>query len=285
MLIALATSRDAAFAQDDAALDAAAARRGLPAVRVVWDDPSVDWARFDAVVIRTTWDYTARLPAFLAWIDQVSRATRLVNAAPVARWSCDKRYLRALEAEGVPVIPTRWSDLESLAPALAALADDDVAFLKPVVGATSEGTLKFRGVDRDAALQHALRSPVPMMLQPFLTSVATRGELSVIVVAGAPSHAVRKVPVPGDYRVQEDFGAEDLALPLDEAPVAEALAAMAAAARVCGVNPTFGRVDFLVDAAGRPCVNELELVEPCLFFRHDRTSADRLLDAVVAAIA
>ena len=35
----------------------ALAARGVDASPAVWDDDGVDWAHFDLVVVRSTWDY------------------------------------------------------------------------------------------------------------------------------------------------------------------------------------------------------------------------------------
>ena len=40
-----------------AALHREAARRGLRIDEVIWDDPAIDWAGFDAALVGTTWDY------------------------------------------------------------------------------------------------------------------------------------------------------------------------------------------------------------------------------------
>ena len=70
-----------------------------------WDDPAVDWAAFDLVVVRSTWDYTLDRTAFLAWAAAVPR---LLNPLPVLTWNTDKHYLRDLAAAGVPVVPTAF---------------------------------------------------------------------------------------------------------------------------------------------------------------------------------
>jgi len=66
----------------------------------VWSSSEVDWAVFDLVVLRSTWDYAERYDEFLAWIDALPQ---LANPARVVRWSTDKRYLGELAAAGVPV--------------------------------------------------------------------------------------------------------------------------------------------------------------------------------------
>src|SRR5690348_7423438 len=89
-------------------LSAALLGRGVGAEVAVWDDPAVDWASYDAVVVRATWDYSSRHDEFLAWAAQVAASTQLANPYDVIRWNTDKRYLRELEAQGLPVVHTDW---------------------------------------------------------------------------------------------------------------------------------------------------------------------------------
>ena len=104
--IALATCRDLPAGDEDSPLLlAACASAGLDAEWRVWDDPVVDWASYDLVVIRSTWDYVPRRDDFAAWAASVPR---LANPADVVGWNTDKSYLANLEAAGVPVVPTRW---------------------------------------------------------------------------------------------------------------------------------------------------------------------------------
>ena len=58
MLIALVTYRGLPdLAADDRLLRDALLRRGAGVDAVVWDDPDVDWSRYDEIVVRSTWDY------------------------------------------------------------------------------------------------------------------------------------------------------------------------------------------------------------------------------------
>ena len=105
--IALATAAVARDVDEDLPPLLRAARdAGIEAVAVDWDDASTDWSTFERVVIRSTWDYTQRLEEFLAWTDHVASVSRLVNPASVVAWNCDKRYLAALGAAGLPVVPS-----------------------------------------------------------------------------------------------------------------------------------------------------------------------------------
>lgn len=261
---------------DDRAFHAAFARRGVAASQQVWDDPAVDWSAFDAVLIRTTWDYQEKRDAFVAWAERVP--VPLYNPAGIVRWNTHKSYLRDLEKRGVPIVPTEWLARGTI-PDIAMLCRRrgwKRAFLKPCVGATARETLRFDAGD-PVAQAHAARllAHEDLMLQPYLSRVETEGELSAIFIDGELTHAVRKVPVTGDYRVQDDFGAKDYLIEFPDVPLAmRTLAAV-------GQTVLYGRADFLIADHGLQLI-ELELVEPSLFFRHGPHAADRLADAVAA---
>src|ERR1044072_611569 len=118
----------------------ALAARGIAAEAVVWDDAAVEWAAFDTVVVRSTWDYFVRREEFLAWAERVAAVTALHNPVPVLRWNSDKRYLLDLERWGVPIVPTTFVEPG----AAAELPDDPVDLLvKPVVCAGSNDTARY----------------------------------------------------------------------------------------------------------------------------------------------
>ena len=82
-------------------LVAALARRGITAELVPWDSAQ-QWAAFRLVVVRTPWDYFARLPEFLAWARTTSALTDFVNPLRVIEWNSHKAYLRELARAGRP---------------------------------------------------------------------------------------------------------------------------------------------------------------------------------------
>src|SRR4051794_4242787 len=95
---------------DDHPLRAALVERGIAVDAVVWTDATVDWTRYDAAVLRSTWDYHLQRPAFLGWARRVAAVTRLVHPLPVVEWNTDKRYLGVLAQAGAPVVPTEYLD-------------------------------------------------------------------------------------------------------------------------------------------------------------------------------
>jgi glutathione synthase/RimK-type ligase-like ATP-grasp enzyme len=118
-----------------------------------------------------------------------------------------------------------------------------------------------------------------MLVQPFMPSVLEKGEVSLIVVDGRCTHAVRKKPKAGDFRVQDDHGGTVH----HHEPCAAEIAAAERAVSACPHSALYARVD-LVEDGDVLRVMELELIEPELFFRFCPAAAQHLARAVVASL-
>ncbi|HET7844720.1 MAG TPA: hypothetical protein VFL14_11255, partial [Xanthomonadales bacterium] len=149
--LAIAVSREYdRYHPDDLPLIELLPRRGFKPEPCVWNDPNVDWSAFDAVLIRTIWDYYRRYPEFLSWLGRLERSgARVVNPVPVLRWNADKRYLLELESAGVDVIAGRVLERGTLADAFAAAEMDEIV-VKPTISAGAFRTLRVTRVDAAA---------------------------------------------------------------------------------------------------------------------------------------
>ena len=249
------------------------ARLGLTAEVHPWDEP-LDWGGYGLAVVRTTWDYWSRREEFTAWAERTAKLTTLRNPVEVLLWNSHKGYLVELAAAGVPVVPTRL--VPQGAPeaertrVLGAFGDGEVV-LKPTVSAGARGALRSFAAD-DAAAQHLaeLTARGDALVQPFAESVLARGETSLVYFDGTFSHAVRKVPAAGEYRIHLHHGGSVQPHTPDAAELAVAAAALAAAPAAT----SYARVD-LVQLADGPAVMELELIEPELFLPADPAAAGR----------
>lgn len=283
--IALATAIAAqALDEDLAPLADALARAGAQPSVVAWDDPTVSWPRFDAVLLRSTWDYTQRLPEFLAWCERVAVRTRLHNPVDVVRWNTDKRYLGTLAAAGAPVIDSRF-----LAPGddPGGLPDLPEFVVKPTVGAGSRGARRFVAGERAQAQAHAralLDEGRHVLVQPYLARVDEHGETALVFFDGAFSHAIRKGPLlpRGGEATRALFAAEHIGA--RKPSKAERAAAETVLAALPFQRPLYARVDLLPGPNG-PELLELELTEPSLFFAHADGAADRLVAALLSRLA
>lgn len=241
----------------------ALAALGQPADVVAWDAPD-DWSRRPLVVLRTPWDYVEHLDAFLAWATGVDQQTTLLNPLRVVRWNSHKRYLLDLQRHGVAVVPTTLVQASWRETGLGALLPAGELVVKPAVGSGARGALRGRSDEGRVLLhiQDMLRTG-DALVQPFVPDIATAGEVSLVFFDGVFSHAVRKLPASGDYRVQDEHGGR---VEPHRPTTAELQLALDALALSPG-KPTYARVD-LVTWGDAPAVMELELIEPELFLAH-----------------
>lgn len=255
--------------------------RGVEVETVPWRARDVDWSRYEAVVIRSTWDYQSEPGAFLDALEDIDRAgVPLYNPLDVVRWNLDKSYLADLSARGIEVVPTQFAvalDRDALGAAFDRFGVEEIV-AKPALSANADDTFRLRRND-DAALTEAaiVLGGRTSLVQPFLPGIAEEGEFSLFYFDGGYSHAILKSPAEGDFRVQEEHGGRLVAIEADEELRARGAAAMAAIEA-----PTlYARVDF-VRHEGVFLLMELELIEPSLYFQLDAAAPARFADALVA---
>ncbi len=256
--------------EDGAALLEALDAEGVRAAPVVWDS-GADWAAYDLVVVRSTWDYDRRREQFLAWAASVPR---LANPAEVLAWNTDKTYLQALAAAGVPVVETTW-----LVPGDVFTPPAGPYVVKLTVSAGARDTAAYDGgADATAHVQRLLAAGRPVMVQPYLSQVDFLGETSVLCFEGEVSHAASKSALlQVGAGVRNDIDSRAFVTPTEPtgAQVDLAMAALA----VVGQPLLYARVD-LVPGPDGPLLLELELTEPSLFVRHAEGAAARFAAAV-----
>ena len=293
--IGLATCEEAWREDEDAApLEAALGAAGADVGWVVWDDPSVDWAAHDLVVVRSTWDYVPRRDAFLGWADRVASVTRLANPPSVLRWNTDKHYLEDLAAAGVPTVPTTFLDPGPRADEHAvrdALPDSGGFVVKPSVSAGSKDTVRYGDGpgERDRAVAQVatlLATGRGVMVQPYLEAVDRWGETGLVHLGGSFSHAFRKGPLleVGGAPVDALYAQESIEpRRATDAELALGERAVAAATSILGEPLLYARIDLLPADDGSPVLLELELTEPSLFLATDPASSGRAAAAIVDA--
>lgn len=266
---------------DEALFMGALAAAGLRADLAAWNDASVQWERAPLTVIRSTWGYHQHLAEFLAWAEHVAKVSRLLNPLSVVCTNAHKSYLTRMAAQGVPVVPTLLvprGDVASPERLLHGTGWRDFV-IKPAVSAGSWETWRFsegagqkqsNGEDGEQTLCR-LASLGDVLVQPFLSSVYTRGEKSLVYIDGEFTHSVIKYPrfAGQSESVTGPHGADD-----DELALAE---------QVLGQIPErllYARVDILRDDHGCAVLGELEAVEPSLFLKQHPPALARLVQAI-----
>ena len=277
---AFLTMRDASeFVTDYALAIPPLEALGWDVVETPWRDSGTDWDGFDAVYICTPWDYPDDPDRFLEVLATIeASAALLVNPLEIVHWNLEKSYLRDLEMRGADIVPSRWFD--AFEPArVNELFESEYQriVVKPLVGANAADTYVLRQPVAEELIDELadVFRERPFFVQPFIDSVVSEGEYSLFFLGGELSHAILKTPKPGDFRVQEEHGAEIRAVaPSDQL--------VSAAQRVLGLiepQPMYARADFVRAADGRYLLMELELIEPSMYLRMETGAAERFARA------
>lgn len=211
------------------------------------------------------YDHPRWLRACAAW---EQAGLPMANPAPVLARNSDKRYLQELAQRGVAIPATAWTDRvtpQQLREAFAATGAEQLV-VKPTV---SGGAWKTRRLGRGEVLGAGPVDAAPIgaaMIQPYLPTIETEGETSMLFFGGRFSHAVNKRPASGEFRIQVQYGGIYTALP---APPAGALALAEQTLAAIDAPLLYARIDVVPGQDERWLLMEAELIEPDFYLGVD----------------
>ena len=251
---------------------------GWEVENVPWTTPT-DWNIYDTVVIRSTWDYQRRPDDFFEVLRQIDRSQAVLqNSLAIVKWNIDKNYLLELRSGGIELVPTillpqlSHRDLELLGEQFGT----NQLIVKPTMGANADDT--FRLPDQHPGEVFASK---PCFVQPFMQNIIDEGEYSLMYFNGTLSHTILKTVGEGDFRVQEEHGGGVQAV--DE-PAQSLVSAANAVMEQLPWETLYARVDLVRSDSGSFALMELELIEPCLYFRYGNEAASAFARAIVREV-
>lgn len=257
---------------------------------ISWHATDIDWSQYDAVIVRSTWDYQEHADAFIDKLIEITKHdTVLINPLSLMQWNISKRYLQILQTQGITIIPSVFFDSVAISDIYAQFAyfDTQEIIIKPLISANSDNTFRLDHTNlmAQAGPLSNIFSTTPCVIQPFLDSVINEGEYSLFYFNGEYSHTIRKVPKSGDFRVQEEHGGELITVIPDELQ-------LSAAAKVLAALPEkslYARVDLIRNPRAQKediwQLMEVELIEPSLYFNMDEASPERFVQATLNYLA
>ncbi len=258
----------------DALFAGALVPHGYEVAAAPWNGLQAPFDSADHIILRATWDYPLHHEKFLDWVSGLGeRGASLLNPPALVTWNSNKRYLLDLQEWGfaVPTTMLLEPNREAVAEAFAALPGDGV--LKPSVGASGRNvTLLPKGETPD--FDWLNETPAHVVLQELVPEVASDGELSLVFFDGEFSHAVRKRPQPGEFRINSQYGGENELVAATPRIIAQAADVLWRLPEL----PLYARVDG-VDRDGVLLLLELELIEPGLFLHLAPGAAERFAAA------
>ena len=263
-------------------LGEALASAGLTAVPTPWTDhvgEASGLMRFPLVLPLIAWGYHRDHGRWMQACETWARAgVRMLNPPSVLGWNSDKSYLGRLAEQDVAIPDTVWvegvtqSDVEA---AFDRFGVEQIV-VKPRVSGGAWKTLRLaRGEPMVGAPEG------PAMIQPYLPTIESEGETSLLFFGGRLSHVVGKRPVPGEFRVQVQYGGGYVALP---EPPTGALALAERTLAAIGEDLLYARIDMARGADGGWLLMEAELIEPDFYLATAPEGGTRFAEAVKARL-
>jgi len=256
-------------------------KNGWEVHEVPWRRKNTDWDRFDIVIIRSPWDYYHDPEKFLDVLENIDHSSaRLENSLEMVRWNIDKRYLRDIQAKGIPIVPTHWRPKwgEQNITSFFKLFDAEEIIIKPVISAGADCTFRLQKYPPKATLKEirSIFAEQPFMVQPMMQNIIEEGEFSLFYFSGTYSHTVLKTPKQGDFRVQEEHGGQLRLIKPEKKLKNLGKQTM----QMLHETPLYARIDFVRTSDNHFALMELELIEPSLYFNMDPESPERFVKAL-----
>ncbi|MDZ4707625.1 MAG: hypothetical protein SH818_04415 [Saprospiraceae bacterium] len=282
MHLAFATDRvHPDFAEDDRILVAYLIKRGFIITAAVWDDPLIDWEKFDALIFRSVWDYFIHREQFDHWLEKLaSLSIPVFNPLSIVHWNKDKTYFNTLKAKGI-LIPAyeiiKANSQQNLSELLHHKGWDQ-AVIKPTI---SGGAYNTWVTSKAQATEHQMKFELVVagqdfIVQQFATEIIEDGEWSLIFFNKKFSHAVCKKARVGEFRVQAQYGGQHHPV----IPGKVMLEEVEALLNLVEEPLLYARVDGYWDKQFHFNLMELELIEPVLFFDNNPATCDNFYTAL-----
>ena len=267
---------------EDQLLETALEKEGLRVIKKDWADKHFDWTTAKYAIFRSTWDYFDRFDEFFKWIKEAKRKIIFINSSEIIHWNIDKHYLKDLENNGINIASTLF--IEKGSPTtlkqLFEQTDWQEVVIKPAISGAARNTYR---IEKSNLLKYEnifqrLIHDECMLFQEFLKNITSKGEISLILIGGKYTHAVKKIAKEGDFRVQDDHGGTVKKYTPNKKEIMFAEDCLKASPH----NPIYARVDIVYDNNHNASLSELELIEPELWFRNYPEAANLLAKEISA---
>jgi len=267
---------------EDNLLIRALENKGVKVLKKDWRDTSFNWNNTKYAIFRTTWDYFNKYNEFISWINETKNKTNFINSTDVILWNIDKHYLQDLKNNGINIASSIFIEKgdDITLEKLFKMTRWDEAVIKPTVSGAALNTYRINenNFSNHELLFKKLVKKESFIFQEFLQNIISEGEISLIMIAGEYTHAVRKIAKKGDFRVQDDHGGK---VEIYQANYNEIKFAKNCINQ-CPSLPAYARVDIVYDNKNQISLSELELIEPELWFRNNPSSAAKLSEELIA---
>ena len=254
-------------------------KKNHSATAVIWDDVSVQWSDFDLLIFRNTWDYYEKQAAFDIWLNKIDAlGIKCLNSIKTIQKNKHKFYLKELQNHGTSIIPTVFIDKTTTLDLQKIIPKHwQKAVIKPAYSGGSYQTMLFDIVDIDVVNKkyQSIAAEKELLLQDFIPEIETVGETSFIFFNKKFSHCVNKMPIKGDFRVQNQFGGSYTIVH----PSQELIDKAQKIVNTFDEDLLYARIDCIV-VDNNLLLMEVECLEPDLYFELFPAAKDKFIEAI-----
>ena len=255
---------------------------GLKVGRKDWNDKNFNWKNTKLAIFRSTWDYFDKITEFTSWIKSNKSKTIFLNSYELIKWNINKSYLNDLKDNNINIAKTKFINQDNFITLKELFHKTKFkdAVIKPSISGAAKNTFKIN-LNNYFEYENSFKNLIfnensEMIFQEFLYSIQRIGEISLIVINGQFTHAVKKIAKHGDFRVQDDHGGKVI----NHIAVKKEIEFAENCIKACPFKPIYARVDIIYDNYNEISLSELELIEPELWFRKNIKSARKLAKAI-----
>lgn len=258
---------------------------GWTVEEISWRNEKIDWNDFNAVIVRSTWDYQNDPENFIEVLETINNSkAHLENNLELIKWNMNKKYLYDLEQKNIRIVKTIWEKSfdENKLESYFSLLNSAEIIIKPNISANADNT--FRLTQNNLANYSEIFKQIFMqkeyMIQPFMKNIVAEGEYSLFFFNGQYSHCILKKPKEKDFRVQEEHGGTIVSVVPSQNQISICKNIIMQLTEV----PLYARIDLVRAEDNNFELMELELIEPSLYFNMDNQSPIRFTEAFLDKI-
>ena len=265
--------------EDQILLDALCGK-GLKVCKKDWNCKKFNWKKTKSAIFRSTWDYFEKFDEFFYWKEKNKKNIFFINSSKIIDWNINKIYLKELNNKGINIPESIFIEKGNRINLKNLFNQNQfsTAILKPNISGAARHTYKIEKSELNnfEDIFHKLIEEKDMIFQKYMNNIVIAGEISLIMIGGKYTHSVKKKAKDGDFRVQDDHGGTVE----NYKPTNEEINFAQRCIEKCPEKPFYARVDVVYDNSGILALNELELIEPELWFRECPLAADMLAEEI-----
>ena len=252
-------------------------KKGALAEIISWQDNSIDWEKYDVILIGSMWGYQNHLPELDKWFGKIDDKVVVNSLEMIANNFNKTKQFESLKKAKLPVVETKVVPIDGV---LNFKMPKTPFVVKPAISGGGENTFlvsKEGELEELMVILKKINKERELLVQPYIPEISD-GELGVVIIEGEIVNAVKRFPgvLKGDFKVEPvnlkrlSDKARDLAMKVCSLPEYK--------------DATYLRVD-MVFCQNECKIMEVEAFEPQLYYYLLRDEArEKMLDKMVSAV-